>query len=367
MGAGSSGVDPAEFETLKNKVSSIDSSISSLNALKTQVSDVSKAAASAIKYDDLALAITNNDTNKNALATAIASNPNKLGDSIASSIGSNTQVIQSLQDKLGSNTTFQTAMADTLSSDKYKVKFQGPKGADGNIGDAGALKSNLFDQGRTMWCADGDVCYVPDNKNWVRHPGPNLVLGGKQDKNRWIIHTPNDDRKGMWIAPGNGTDNWDWGKALNILSNGDIQGGGTMRVGGDNNSFKAIMTSGWDGGSVRSKGTIGIVNDANNTWLAVMDGDSGGRLLVKNRVQIGDWIFYQRPDGHLALHNNGDRYIFRKDYPNGFAVNTGRSYRIGSGRWGNLRNTPDNRIWADGGGNGVEESWKLWDDANVQW
>ncbi|NBP03144.1 MAG: hypothetical protein EBU90_24170, partial [Proteobacteria bacterium] len=154
-------------EKLKNKVTSIDTSVSSLNALKSQVSDLSKATASEIKYNDLALAITNNDTNKNALATAIASNPNKLGEALASSIGTNTTVIQSLQDKLGTNTTFQTAMADTLSSDKYKVKFQGPKGADGNIGDGGALKSNLFDQGRTMWCADGDLCKIPQGKKGI--------------------------------------------------------------------------------------------------------------------------------------------------------------------------------------------------------
>ncbi|NBP15104.1 hypothetical protein EBU95_12010, partial [bacterium] len=167
MGAGGSGVDPAEFDKLKNKVSSLDTSVSSLNTLKTKVDNLGTATASAIKYDDLALAITNNDTNKNALATAIASNPNKLGEALASSIGTNTTVIQSLQDKLGTNTTFQTAMADTLSSDKYKVKFQGPKGADGNIGDAGALKSNLFDQARTMWCADGDLCKVPTGKKGI--------------------------------------------------------------------------------------------------------------------------------------------------------------------------------------------------------
>uniref|UniRef100_A0A6C0H6U0 Uncharacterized protein n=1 Tax=viral metagenome TaxID=1070528 RepID=A0A6C0H6U0_9ZZZZ len=167
MGAGGSGVDPGEFEKLKNKVGSLDASVSSLNVLKTQVSDVSKAAASAIKYDDLALAITNNDTNKNSLATAIASNPNKLGDALATSIGSNTTVIQSLQDKLGSNNVFQTAIADTLSSDKYKVKFQGPRGADGNIGDAGALKSNLFDQSLTIWCADGELCKLPSGKKGI--------------------------------------------------------------------------------------------------------------------------------------------------------------------------------------------------------
>lgn len=54
----------------------------------------------------------------------------------------------------------------------------------------------------------------------VRVGNANLIMGGFQDKNRWIIHAPNDDRKGMWIAPGNGTDNWDWGKGVSLSSTG---------------------------------------------------------------------------------------------------------------------------------------------------
>jgi hypothetical protein len=167
MGAIGSGIDPAEFQTLKNDVKKIKSNLNNLTGLSDKVDSISKATASSIKYDDLALAITTNDTNKAALATAIAGNPNKLGDALAGSIGSNITVIQSLQDKLGSNTNFQTAIADTLSSDKYKVKFQGPRGSDGNIGDAGALKSNLFDTGRTMWCADGELCQIPKGKTGI--------------------------------------------------------------------------------------------------------------------------------------------------------------------------------------------------------
>lgn len=48
----------------------------------------------------------------------------------------------------------------------------------------------------------------------------NIVIGATQDKNRWILHAPNDDRRGLWIAPGNGSDNWDWGKATSLFSNG---------------------------------------------------------------------------------------------------------------------------------------------------
>jgi hypothetical protein len=54
----------------------------------------------------------------------------------------------------------------------------------------------------------------------IRSGGTNVILGGSQNKNRWLLHTPDDDRKGFWVAPGNGTDNWDWGKSATFYSNG---------------------------------------------------------------------------------------------------------------------------------------------------
>ena len=52
--------------------------------------------------------------------------------------------------------------------------------------------------------------------------GVNVIHGGLQDKNRWVIHTPNDDRRTLWIASGKGTDNWDWDKSVSIDSNGQF-------------------------------------------------------------------------------------------------------------------------------------------------
>ena len=205
MGSGGSGIDADEFAALKTSVNSLQTSVKSLNSLKTQVDSLASAAAKGVVYSDLALAITNNDTNKNALATAIASNPNKLGEALATSIGTNTTVIQSLQDKLGTNTTFQTAMADTLSSDKYKVKFTGPKGADGNIGDAGALKSNLFDQGRTLWCADGELCKIPSGKIPSGNKGIDWGYGGSKMYDDGQLKIESDDNIIFRTGTGVGT------------------------------------------------------------------------------------------------------------------------------------------------------------------
>ncbi len=96
----------------------------------------------------------------------------------------------------------------------------GAQGPAGNIANDASLRSSLTP--RTLWCADGDVCVVPDGTRFIRHSGPNLVLGSTQNLNRWILHAPNDDRRSMWLAPGNGSDNWDWSKSVQLLSKGEL-------------------------------------------------------------------------------------------------------------------------------------------------
>ena len=309
MGAGGSGIDPAEFDKFKNRITSLESSVNSLNSLKTQVSDVSKAAASAVNYDALALAITKNDAYNNNLATAITTNPDKLSDQLANKIGANEGIIVALQNKLSSNSNLQKAMADTLSSGDYKIKFQGPKGEAGDITNKESLKSNLYDKGNTMWCADGTVCNIPigkkgiDLSNGASADGSSqgiIAFKGWTDKLDVVGAGPNGNR---WVKV------WDNIDTGSIVVGSDVQGGGTVRVGGDDSSFKAMMTTKLDGGSVRSKGNIGVVNDANNDWKSVLDGVEGGRVYAKNRVQIGDWILYVRGDGHLGLHNGQDKMV----------------------------------------------------------
>jgi hypothetical protein len=309
MGANSSGVDLAAFQTLQNDVKKLNNNLSNLTGLSDKVDNISKAAASAIKYDDLALAITTNTNNNDTLAKAIANNPNKLGDALAGSIGNNQTVIQSLQDKLGTNTNFQTAMADTLSSEKYKVKFQGPKGADGNIGDQGALKSNMFDKGNTMWCADGDICYIPDGKNWIRHPGPNLVLGAKQDKNRWIIHSPNDDRKSIFIAPGNGTDNWDWDKQATINSNGVLN---AKRIIAREALGVGDLPDGWTNLNLKRRDGRWTNFDWKDDSKNYIRGDTqfDDSIRVNGRLCAGDFCFRQDGD-NLYLEKDGWGKVLR--------------------------------------------------------
>jgi hypothetical protein len=49
--------------------------------------------------------------------------------------------------------------------------------------------------------------------------GDNVVMTGN---NSWILHTPNDGRKQMYIAPGTDGGNWDWGKQTQFMADGTV-------------------------------------------------------------------------------------------------------------------------------------------------
>jgi len=53
-------------------------------------------------------------------------------------------------------------------------------------------------------------------------------------KNKFTLHTPDDDRKGLWIAPSKDDANtdWNWGNALNLKRDGNHYLGGNLQVTG---------------------------------------------------------------------------------------------------------------------------------------
>jgi hypothetical protein len=53
-----------------------------------------------------------------------------------------------------------------------------------------------------------------------------IVFSGN---NKWIVHTPDDGRKVLYIAPHN-NGNWDWAKEVVINNNGDVQLGGNLSI-----------------------------------------------------------------------------------------------------------------------------------------
>jgi hypothetical protein len=222
MGASSS-VDEAQFKALQNTVNSQTSKINALSGLESKVDNISNAAASAIDYSKVAEAIDKQTTLRESLATQIAKNPGALADNLAVKIGDqNSAVLLNLNDKLSANSNFQKKIADSISGDSvFKTRIKGDKGEPGTISNLEALKDNLFEQGRTMWCADGDVCQIPP-KNNVRLAGAagamNVDLGGANGgPNRWILHVPNREGRVLHIASWNKQNNdWDWGSQVNI-------------------------------------------------------------------------------------------------------------------------------------------------------
>jgi len=69
---------------------------------------------------------------------------------------------------------------------------------------------------------DGE--FTQKNVNMVK--GPNA--------NRFIFHTPDDNRKGLWIAPAkdDGASDWLWGNGLNLKRDGNHYLGGNLDIGG---------------------------------------------------------------------------------------------------------------------------------------
>lgn len=52
-----------------------------------------------------------------------------------------------------------------------------------------------------------------------QHVSGDLVFNGD---NKWIVHTPDDGRKTMYIAPAGKNGDWDWDKQMNINNDGSV-------------------------------------------------------------------------------------------------------------------------------------------------
>jgi hypothetical protein len=78
--------------------------------------------------------------------------------------------------------------------------------------------------------------------------GDNQIMGNRSNKNKWIYHHPQDDRKQVWIAPHNGKD-WDWGRAFNLHQNGHVHVAKSLNVG----AYGDHGLHGWTGANFRRR------------------------------------------------------------------------------------------------------------------
>lgn len=70
----------------------------------------------------------------------------------------------------------------------------------------------------------------------------NIFLGNK-DKNQWILHTPADDRGGLWLSRVQRDGTFNWGNGLNMLTSPD----GTQNTGGNFNLIPKGTIVTWNG------------------------------------------------------------------------------------------------------------------------
>lgn len=161
-----------------------------------------------------------------------------------------------------------------------------------------------------------------DNLSVAENLNAGATITGK------YINSSGDIKANNTLVAGN---NVDVGGAVNI-GKSKIWNGTQMEIdpnGGQLNVNGVLNVGGskiWNGGSmvIDAKGgrldvngslvtSAGIATNGGfgagpySQW-GVWDGDSGGRIKVTNRIQIGDWIIYQDGSGHLGFWRDGNQF-----------------------------------------------------------
>ncbi len=122
-----------------------------------------------------------------------------------------------------------------------------------------------------------------------------LFINGPMSKigppgNKFTLHTPPDNRKGLWIAPSvnDGDTDWAWDRSLNLNRNGEHSLGGNLNMAGELRATKNIVAN----GNIIANRDINLPNSttiAGNQRLHISTGEIL-YLLPKNGVQIGrEW------------------------------------------------------------------------------
>jgi hypothetical protein len=166
------------------------------------------------------------------------------------------------------------------------------------------------DKTALTWNADGDVTVARN-----AFVGDNVIMSGK---NSWILHTPDDGRKQLYIAPGTDGGNWDWGKQTQFMADGSVVIPSTGLKVSDANDWMRIVGSDkngvalYNGLSVRDNGGVNV-----GDWGRVPQG-----VTRSHKFKIGDkWTL----SGVGDAHGNDDWLrVFggdEKGYHGGIAMN----------------------------------------------
>lgn len=165
---------------------------------------------------------------------------------------------------------------------------QGPQGVKGDAGPPGppGRSGQNFDKTKTLWCADGTVCKTPNSYFGSNDTG--IWIGGNQP-NSWILHTPNDNRNTLFIAPGTNGTNWEWSKQVALDKKGNILLPGDATV----------------SGNLKLKGKA-TCRDVNTKWNDEGDGSvayfNKHKLTCQDNEYLTTFAYERRGDGTARLN-----------------------------------------------------------------
>lgn len=106
-------------------------------------------------------ALTLNTTFLSSLGRTIATNASILSENVAGIMSANETTRNQIVNNLSTKPELLNQIADKLTSvQEYKDRITGPRG---DIGDPDTVQKTM--QPKTLWCATGDFCELPANKN----------------------------------------------------------------------------------------------------------------------------------------------------------------------------------------------------------
>jgi hypothetical protein len=257
--------------------------------------------------------LTKNNVFINSLGSSIAQASTDLSANVAKSIATNDVAKLQIINSLVGQKTFLDNVADNLTSNTtYKNRITGPPGA---IADAASLTATL--KPKTMWCADGGICQVPDAK----------PIRNSSDTFRHIIQETNaagvnrftfeGNQDVLQFATFNDDGNWSGRHALRInrkfpsVTTYNSDAGGYSQFSlqtGEGQPEGVLFKNGPNRDDDGGKNTFTVRNDKGDLRLQA----NGGNVRVDKTLAIGDTTLSQNDDWIRVLSNPADLGSYNK-------------------------------------------------------
>ena len=143
--------------------------------------------------------------------------------------------------------------------------------------------------------------------------------------NSWILHTPDDGRKQLYVAPGTDGANWDWSKQTQFMPDGNVNVSGNITAAGrnilgeiDELKNKHICVN--QCGNIRSQnGRFYLAHNANGDGLLAVAKPDGTQIWNNGSTPGTPGAPYQlvmQGDGNLVIYNKNGASTWASDTNN---------------------------------------------------